>query len=77
MTHCDTLTSETRPTISVDGLEVEVFATEEEAQAAFATVPSYVEQQAAAYVAHTVRGASTCSGAWLHPRGGFLWQKRA
>jgi hypothetical protein len=60
MTHSDTLTSETRPTISVDGLEVEVFATEEEAQAAFATVPSYVEQQAAAYVAQTVRGASTC-----------------
>jgi len=60
MTHCDTLTSETRPTISVDGLEVEVFATEEEAQAAFATVPSNVEQQAAACVAQTVRGASTC-----------------
>jgi len=60
MTHCDTLTSETRPTMIVDGLEVEVFMTEEEAQAAFATVLSYVEQQAAACVAQTVRGASTC-----------------
>ena len=60
MTHADTLTSETRPTMSVDGLEVEVFLTEEEAQAAFATVPSYVEQQASACVAQTVRGASTC-----------------
>ena len=60
MTHADTLTSETRPTISVHGLEVEFFATEEEAQAAFATVPSYVEQQAAACVSQTVRGASTC-----------------
>jgi len=60
MTHSNTLISETRPTISVDGLEVEVFATEEEAQAAFATVPSYGEQQLAACVAQTVRGASTC-----------------
>jgi hypothetical protein len=60
MTHSDTLTSETRPIISVDGLEVEVFTTEEEAQATFATVPSYVEQQAAACAAQTVRGASTC-----------------
>jgi hypothetical protein len=60
MTHADTLTSETRPTMIADGLEVEVFATEEEAQAAFATVPSYVEQQAAASVAQTVRGARTC-----------------
>ncbi len=60
MTHSDALTSETRPTISVDGLEVEVFLTEEEAQAAFATVPSNVEQQAAACAAQTVRGASTC-----------------
>jgi hypothetical protein len=58
MTHSDTLTSETRPTISVDGLEVEVFATEEEAQAAFAAVPSYVEQQAAAFVAATEHIAS-------------------
>ena len=60
MTHSDALTSETRPTMSVDGLEVEVFMTEEEAQAAFATVPSYVEQQASARVAQIVRGASTC-----------------
>ncbi len=60
MTHSDTLTSDTRSTISVDGLEVEVFTTEEEAQATFATVPSYVEQQAAAFVAQTVREAGTC-----------------
>ena len=58
MTHADTLTSETRPTISVDGLKVEVFATEEEAQAAFAAVPSYVEQQVAASVAATEHFAS-------------------
>jgi hypothetical protein len=58
MTHADTLTSETRPTISVDGLEVEVFATEEEAALAFETVPSYVEQKAAAFVAATEHFAS-------------------
>ena len=62
MTHADTLTSETRPTISVDGLEVEVFLTEEEAQAAFATVPSHVEQQAAAFVAATKQIASELEG---------------
>lgn len=58
MTHADTLTSETRPTISVDGLEVEVFATEEEAALAFETVPSYVEQQADTFVAATEHFAS-------------------
>ena len=59
MTHVSTLTSETRPTTLVDGLEVEIFATEEEAHAAFDAVPSYVEQQAAAFVAHTITVAST------------------
>jgi hypothetical protein len=58
MTQANTLTSETRPTTSVDGLEVDVFATEEEAQAAFAAVPSYVERQAAAFVAQTAYIAS-------------------
>jgi hypothetical protein len=53
MTQVDTLTSETRPTIIDDGLEVEVFATEHEAASAFAAVPSYVERQAAAFVAAT------------------------
>jgi hypothetical protein len=53
MTPSDALTLETRSTMRVDGLEVEVFATEEEARAAFDTVPSYVEQQAAAFVAAT------------------------
>jgi len=50
MAHSDTLTSETRPTTLVDGLEVEVFTTEEEAASAFAAVPSYVGQQATAFV---------------------------
>jgi hypothetical protein len=58
MTPPNTLTSETRPTISVDGLEVEIFATEEEAASAFAAVPSYVEQQVAAFVAATKQIAS-------------------
>jgi uncharacterized protein YabE (DUF348 family) len=58
MTHSDTLTRATRPTISVDGLEVEVFTTEEEVQAAFETVPSYVGQQAATFVAATEHIAS-------------------
>ena len=62
MTHADTLTSETRPTISVDGLEVEVFATEEEAALAFETVPSYVEQQVAAFVTATEHFASELEG---------------
>jgi exopolyphosphatase/pppGpp-phosphohydrolase len=62
MTHSDTLTSETRPTTSVDGLEVEVLTTEEEAQAAFAAVPSHVEQQAAAFVAATEQIASELEG---------------
>jgi hypothetical protein len=42
-----------RPTILDDGLEVEVFATEDEAQAAWNLVPSHVEHQAAAFVAQT------------------------
>jgi hypothetical protein len=58
MTHSDTLTSDTRPTTLVGGLEVEVFTTEEEAQAAFETAPSNVEQQAAAFVAATEQVAS-------------------
>jgi len=58
MTPVDTLTHGTRPTSIVDELEVELFATEEEALAAFATVPSYVEQQASAFVAQTARLAS-------------------
>ena len=58
MTPPNTLTSETRPTISVDGLEVEIFATEEEAASAFAAVPNYVEQQAAMFVAATKQIAS-------------------
>ncbi len=58
MTPPNTLTSETRPTISVDGLEVEVFATEEEATLAFAAVPSYVGQQATAFVTQTAHIAS-------------------
>jgi hypothetical protein len=58
MTPPNTLTSETRSTISVDGLEVEIFATEEEAASAFAAVPPYVEQQAAAFVAATKQIAS-------------------
>jgi hypothetical protein len=58
MTHIDTLTSETRPTTLVDGLEVEVFATEEEAASAFAAVPSYVEQQVAVFVTQTAHIAS-------------------
>jgi hypothetical protein len=53
MTHTNTLTSETRSTTYVDGLEVEIFATEQEARAAFAAVPSYVECQAAAFVTQT------------------------
>jgi hypothetical protein len=57
MTH-DTLTSETRPTMLVDGLEVEIFATEEEAHAAFDAVPSFVSQQAAAFVTQTAHIAS-------------------
>ncbi len=57
-THSDTLTSDTRPTTSVDGLAVEVFTTEEEAQVAFTAVPSYVAQQAAAFVAATEQIAS-------------------
>lgn len=51
MTHFASLTTEARSTTIVDGLEVELFATEEEALAAFAAVPSYVEQQAAAFAA--------------------------
>jgi hypothetical protein len=62
MTHSDALTSETRPTTSVDGLVVEVFTTEEEAALAFATVPSHVEQQAAAFVAATKQIASALEG---------------
>ena len=62
MTHADTLTSDTRPTMNVDGLEVEVFATEEEAQAAFATVPFHVEQQDTAFVAATEHIASELEG---------------
>ena len=61
MTHADTLTSDTRPTMNVDGLEVEVFATEEEALA-FATVPSFVEQPVAAFVAATKQIASALEG---------------
>ena len=53
MTHSGTLALETRPTTNVDGLEVEVFVAEEEARAAFAAVPSYVECQAAAFVTQT------------------------
>ena len=53
-----TLTPGTRPTIIVDGLEVELFTTEAEALAAFAEVPSYVEQQAAAFVVQTAHLAS-------------------
>ena len=59
MTQPNTLTSETRPTIIDDGLEVEIFATEHEAASAFAAVPSYVERQAAAFVAQTTPIAST------------------
>ena len=58
MTHPDMLTTETRPTTNVDGLEVEVFATEQEAASAFAAVPSYVERQAAAFVVATEQIAS-------------------
>ena len=58
MTHADTLTREARPTTTVDGLEVEVFASEEEAHSACNAVPSFVEQQAAAFVAHTTAIAS-------------------
>ena len=62
MTHADTLTSDTRPTTSVDGLVVEVFTTEEEAAIAFDTVPSHVEQQAATFVAATGHIASELEG---------------
>ena len=62
MTYADTLTSDTRPTTSVDGLEVEVFPTEQEAAAAFATVLSPEEQQAAAFVAATEYIASELEG---------------
>jgi hypothetical protein len=62
MTHSHTLISDTRSTMSVDGLVVEVFPTEEEAQAAFATVLSHVEQQAAACVAATKQIASELEG---------------
>ena len=58
MTPVATLTHGTHPTIIVDGLEVELFATEAEALAAFAAVPSSVEQQAAAFVAQTAHLAS-------------------
>lgn len=58
MISVDTLTPETRPMQVVDGLEVEVFATEEEAASAFAAVASYVEQQAAAFVTQTAHIAS-------------------
>ena len=57
----DTLTTQVRSTTVVDGLEVELFATEVEALAAFATVPSYVEQQTTAFVAQTAHLASTDS----------------
>jgi hypothetical protein len=60
MTPADTLTMRTRPTIIVDGLEVEVFATEHEAASAWNAVPSYVERQAAAFVAAT--GSITSEG---------------
>jgi hypothetical protein len=60
MTQTDTLTSRAQPTTCVDGLEVEVFTTEEEAASVFAAVPSSVEQQAAAFVAHT----ATMASAW-------------
>ena len=53
MTYANTLTMQTRPTTSVDGLAVEVIAAEQEARAAFAAVPSYVECQAAAFVTQT------------------------
>ena len=59
MTQANTLTSETRPTTLVDGLAVEIFATEQEAQAAWNSVPSYVERQAAAFVAQTAHIVST------------------
>lgn len=44
-------TKEVRPTVLDDGLAVEVFATEDEAQAAWNAVPSYAERQLAAFVA--------------------------
>jgi hypothetical protein len=47
-----------RPTTLDDGLEVEVFTTEDEAQASWNSVPSHVEQQAAAFVAQTAHIAS-------------------
>ena len=53
MIHANTLTTEARSTMLIDSLEVEVFATEQEARAAFAAVPSYVECQAAAFVTQT------------------------
>ena len=58
MTHADILTRETRPTTLIDGLEVEIFATEEEAASAWNSVPSYGEHQAAAFVAQTAHIAS-------------------
>ena len=59
MIQTDTLTQQTRPTQVVDGLQVESFASEAEARAAFAAVPSYVEQQAAAFAAAPSPLAST------------------
>ena len=53
MNPVDPLAHGTLSTTRVDGLEVELFTTVEEALVAFATVPSYVEQQTAAFVAQT------------------------
>lgn len=55
----DPLTHEARPMQIVDGLQVEMFASEDEARAAFAVVPSYVEQQAAAFATAPLPLAST------------------
>lgn len=53
MTHTASLMTRACPTVLVDGLEIELFATDAEALAAFAAIPSSVEQQAAAFVAAT------------------------
>ena len=43
--------TQAQPTLVVDGLEIEQFTAEEEAQVAFDAVAPYVERQAAAFVA--------------------------
>jgi hypothetical protein len=70
MTITDTSPTEIRPTITIDGLEVEAFETEEEAQACWNAIPSLVAHNAAAFVAATTHIVSECEEAG--PRSAIL-----